>query len=969
MITVFFFLALKPIFFSPPGIDSPEAIQGFLNGTLPASTPTGLGDVEVVPAFPNVTFSSPIALVQHPRADTLFIAQRSGQVYFIDHDPEVSSKSLFMNIFSEVGIIWDAGLLGFVLHPNFGLEGAKGSTSCFVYYTSRDSAGGHQPDNWENGTCEGRWYGSHLILSRWELKEGAFEIDPESEQLLLKIRAYNASHRGGGLIFGADGHLYLTIGDQYRNITAQDLVNNLDGGVLRLDVDQDSSRSHPVRRKMPEHLGNPDELTGEGYLIPNDNPFLNPNGESFEEYFTVGHRAPHRLTMDPETGNLYVGEVGLFKREELNQIVKGGNYGWPLYEGNLSRTTGYCGSRSVSLDSGVYTPPLVEYFRDEANSLIGGYVYRGLKIPALYGKYISGCYYQHKLFAVDLTNGTKELIAPFPPKYQMSFGQDNAGEIYLLGQGGRKPIYTLRPTEGGEEPPQWLSETGAFQDLDQLIPSPGIIPYRPHVPFWSDGALKYRWMAIPNDGSHDTPEEQIQLKGDLTWNFPVGSVLIKHFEYPIRTEQGMYNKRLETRLFVRGTDSNFYALTYHWLPDGSDAQLFLSGKEETLIPDETQPDRTLTWTYPSVADCGSCHSDANGMILGTNFVQLNSEFHYPSTERTAHQLLTLRHLGILNFPDLGWSLFPQNYPIEDRTASLEMRARSYLDANCAYCHQPATNNRAVFDARLSTPLEEQSLVYGAVTDNLGIDSAFVIVPGHADRSILYQRIKLAQHELAMPPLAKNLVDKDGTELIRQWINRMNPRDFDPPAPLDSMELEWGEFTALPGQGVMHVSWNTYQEHAIDYFQIQYSRDGEEFVDLTRMKTEGESTVQTFYTHPHTKLLPGQYVYQVIAYGKDGRIQISPSFSAWMEGQKPGLWLYPNPYHRSGPLMIDIQLPIEGAVKLQLASLDGRQLWTREIPAGQRLHHVSISPEDLAPGMYILRLQSGKWATVEKLWIE
>ncbi|MEM7370939.1 MAG: PQQ-dependent sugar dehydrogenase [Bacteroidota bacterium] len=969
ILLVFSLLALKPVFFSPTGIDTPAPIEPFLNGKLPAETPTGLGAVEVVPAFPNLSFSSPIALVQHPHADTLLVAQRSGQVYAFPHDPETSDKSLFMNIWQKVGLIWDAGLLGFALHPNFGLEGMPGSTSCFVYYTSRDSSGGHQPDNWENGSCEGRWYGSYLVLSRWELAEGSFSVDPGSEQLLFRIRAYNASHRGGGLTFGQDGHLYVSIGDQYRNVTAQDLVSNLDGGVLRLDVDQDSSRSHTVRRKMPEHAGQEDELTGNGYLIPNDNPFLNTDGNSFEEYFTVGHRAPHRLTMDPFTGNLYVGEVGLFKREELNKIVKGGNYGWPLYEGTLKHTTNYCSSKSVSLDSGLYTPPLVEYFRDEANSLIGGYVYRGNKIPALYGKYISGCYYQHKLYAVDLTNGTKELIAPFQPRYQMSFGQDRAGEIYLLAQGGRKPIYTLQASEGGEAPPQWLSETAVFQDLDKLIPAEGVLPYAPHVPFWSDGAVKKRWVAIPNDGVHDSPEEQIQFERDLAWRFPLGSVFIKHFDYPIQTGQGTEYKKLETRFLVHGADSQYYALSYHWLPDGSDAQLFLSGKKETFAPDLTNPNATITWSYPSVADCGSCHSSGNGMILGMNVAQMNSEYQYPQSGRSAHQLLTFKHLGILNFPDLIGVQFPQNYPLEDRSSTLEQRARSYLDANCAYCHQPANPNRAVFDARLGTPLEEQNLIYGQLTDALGIDSAYVIVPGDADRSVLYRRLSLANHEYAMPPLAKNLVDTEGAELVRAWIESLNPADFEPPVLADPMELEWGEFTALPGAAVMHISWNTYLENSVATFQIQFSRDEQLYEDLLEVVANGTPGTQTFYTNPHAPLSPGRYVYRVIAHGKDGTTRMSQTFSAWIESQEAGLWLYPNPYDRSGSLSLEIQLPTSADAELHMTNVQGQEIWRRKLQDHERFYQLSIAPIDLSPGLYLMHLRSGNWHESKKIWIE
>ena len=191
----------------------------------------------------------------------------------------------------------------------------------------------------------------------------------------------NTTHRGGGIEFGNDGYLYLSTGDQAAYINAQNISDNLDGGVLRLDVDQDNSKSHAPIRRMGINAGDSDEFSGIGYGIPNDNPFNNGNGSVFEEYYSMGHRNPHRMTKDRATGVFYIGEVGENRHEEINIVSPGKNYGWPLFEGNATF--------NISCISSLYNNmphqgPLVSFPRSDANSLIGGYVYRGSEIPELF---------------------------------------------------------------------------------------------------------------------------------------------------------------------------------------------------------------------------------------------------------------------------------------------------------------------------------------------------------------------------------------------------------------------------------------------------------------------------------------------------------------------------------------------------------------------------------------------------------
>src|SRR5436190_10747818 len=150
-------------------------------------------------------------------------------------------------------------------------------------------------------------------------------------------------HSGGEMCFGKDGFLYLPNGDEggakdpYNQ--CQKINDSLFSGVLRIDVNQDPSKSHPIRRQpkdvAPPPAGWPASSTA-NYYIPNDNPFVNPDGSVLEEFWAIGLRSPHRMTFDPVSGQIWNGDVGQNLREEVNLIVRGGNYQWAYMEGTMA---------------------------------------------------------------------------------------------------------------------------------------------------------------------------------------------------------------------------------------------------------------------------------------------------------------------------------------------------------------------------------------------------------------------------------------------------------------------------------------------------------------------------------------------------------------------------------------------------------------------------------------------------------
>src|SRR4030095_6087504 len=277
-----------------------------------------------------------------------------------ENQPNVSSATTYLDLRDRVAVVWDGGFLRMAVHPECGTPGSPHRGHLYVYYSSYcpidatrrfvDLAACN-PDYPQGGTAG--FFGTWLRLSRFTVPNGQSVPDPASEEVMLNIRLYNSSHRGGGMVFADDGMFWLTIGDQFRYSTAQDIVQTLEGGILRLALDVDEGHdgsftcppgSHlPIRafgRPDPVNplqiLGQPDETSGQLYCIPDDNPWLSPSGAAFEEYATIGHRNPHRLAKDTATGRLWSGEVGESTREEINVIEKGRNYGWPFREGTVA---------------------------------------------------------------------------------------------------------------------------------------------------------------------------------------------------------------------------------------------------------------------------------------------------------------------------------------------------------------------------------------------------------------------------------------------------------------------------------------------------------------------------------------------------------------------------------------------------------------------------------------------------------
>ncbi len=560
--------------------------------------------------------------------------------------------------------------------------------------------------------------GSIARLSRFtSLPNGL--LDPSSEQILLSLPLSNGIHVGGNIAFGPDDYLYIGTGDNgIHSIggdgSSQDTFS-LMGKMLRIDVNGLSP-----------------------YEIPPDNPFADAKLGAPEVY-AWGLRNPWRWSFDKETANIWLGDVGHTEWEEIDLIRKGGNYGWPIREGAHCWRTDFCETAGL-LD------PIFEFPHPEGlSAIIGGFVYRGSSIPVLRGIYVYADRYS-SLFALRQDEQGNQISDTLLESHGgiTSFAEAKDGELYIL-----QPTSISRLVTTGESPqstfPNKLSQTGCFESGDATKPRSGLIPYDVNAPLWSDGAKKERWMALP-DG------KKISVNSEGDWEFPISSVLIKNFRQA--------NKLIETRLFVRHDDGEWAGYSYEWNDSQTDATL-LPGSKNKRIND-------LTYQFPSRSECLQCHTSVAGRSLGLETAQLNRNFTYPSTGITANQISTFIHIGLFD-SNLGSIRDLPKLAKPFSKGPIDKRARAYLHANCAMCHQPGGPGQGPEDFRFSIAGEDMGVVMEIPTQGeLGITDAVLLFPGYPEKSIISTRIHTLDLS-RMPPLATNVVDRAGTKLVDNWI--------------------------------------------------------------------------------------------------------------------------------------------------------------------------------------------------------
>lgn len=368
----------------------------------------------LVNALPGQKFAQPI-LVQFPpkRNDELFVLERGGVIKRLDW-PAGGTPETVLDISDLVGFVeFENGALGFDFHPNFGKAGDENEHAIYIYYTS---------------VLDGKQVN---YLSRFDLGGSTLEARKGSEQRLISLdRPEDGFHNGGSVEFGPDGFLYMALGEMGTRRSHQKINESMVSGIVRIDVDQRGGTvSQPIRRR-------PIDGTSSDYFIPSDNPFVGePN--ALEEFWAIGLRNPFRISFDPQTGNLWTGDVGSTVWEEVNLVRKGRNYQFPYIEGR--EATGIAKPPEVFGEEAgpVYTYRHTAYDR----AVIGGVVYRGTRLAELRGLYVFGDNYSGKIYVLpgdaESVDEVQD-IAKAPQVAQRgitSFVQSPDGEILITALG------------------------------------------------------------------------------------------------------------------------------------------------------------------------------------------------------------------------------------------------------------------------------------------------------------------------------------------------------------------------------------------------------------------------------------------------------------------------------------------------------------------------------------------------------
>ena len=315
-----------------------------------------------------------------------------------------------------------------------------------------------------------------------------------------------------------------------------------------------------------------------------------------------------------------------------------------------------------------------------------------------------------------------------------------------------------------------LSEHNFFKGkMSDLIPIDGIIPYDLNTPLFSDYAHKARFIKIPEG-------QKAVYNNHSVFDFPVGTVLIKNFHYPIDfRDETKGRKIMETRLLIH-EEKGWKALPYIWNDEQTEALLEVAGgrKEISWVHGDGSV-KNINYSVPNVNQCKGCHLKGSAMVpIGPSARQLNKDFAYGDGKM--NQLLKWKAAGILDAIPENLSDCPKapdwNNPHD---GTVEERARAYLDINCAHCHNalgPANTSGLLLDIH-DRDLTRLGVYKSPVSAGRGSgNNLYDVVPGKPEESITVFRMKSLDPGVMMPEMGRKMVHEEGVKAVEEWIRQL-----------------------------------------------------------------------------------------------------------------------------------------------------------------------------------------------------
>lgn len=687
-----------------PGAESRAPWQN----TALRGTPDPPPPMIAVPAFPRLPVKRPVCIECEPGSNRILVLENFAWEEYrtvlkrFTNAPDAAEMETLLVIPGDQELAYSL-----CFHPQFAKNG-------YLYLGT-------------NGKGPGDKHHSRIV--RYTMaREAPWQLIEGSRQVVIEWPSNG--HNGAAAAFGNDGMLYVTSGDGTPNSDSANAgqdTSSLLAKVLRLDVD-----------------GAP---AGQAYRVPPDNPFMG-NAAVRPETWAYGLRNPWRITSDPVSGQIWVGQNGQDLREYAHLLERGANYGWSEYEGSRVFQAGRLRGPAP------FTPPTIEHDHAAFRSLTGGFVYRGARFPKLTGAYLYGDYGTGRVWAAK-HDGTRLLwnreLADTAASIA-GFCSNTAGDILIADHLGHRVLrLEPAPVPDPKAPPfpQQLRDTGLFTALDTLTPATGVQAYQINAPSWHDGAESQYFIALPaGEGAAFTPVTD----GAWAWKSltpPNGTALVQTLTLP--AADGKPARRVETRLLLR-READWMAYSWIW----NDAQT-----DATLAPAEgcrlTLDGRD--WQVPSRSDCVLCHARGANYALGLTPAQLHRD----------GQLERLAAAGFTQALPKPPAEIPRLTHPHDASAPLARRMQSWFAVNCSHCHRHEGGGNSLMDLSPWVEGASQHLIDAPPQHgDYQMPGARLIAPGEPGRSVLPVRVS-SRGPGQMPPVGTIQPDPQGLSLLYQWL--------------------------------------------------------------------------------------------------------------------------------------------------------------------------------------------------------